>query len=372
MEMKKLIQYIKDNRTDTKVKVEDRWWGEMHIGTRAIFYDVPVLSGEKSVFAFISYPKKPMPKNGYPAVLLIHGGNGEAFYEMTKVWADRGFVAIAPDFNGKYAYSINERQHINEKGGNAGYGSVNDLHEENPWAYFSVLSAMRAIDVLFSLDCVNKNAVFSCGLSWGGFLQLLLSASDDRIKAAAVIYSSAYIFESEWGKNVLSVLSEEDRELWNNNIAPENYLKKITHPVFFTAGADDSAFKMENRRKTAIDITAPVYFGLRKEYFHGNFFGFEQPEATEFFMRVGKGERIPEPHTELKNGKLTVNAFGEDSLLSVCYTKDDVETTEIQKWQTREIKSGETFNVEKDITAIFVTEKLSDNTEWSSAMIRIK
>ena len=289
---------------------------------------------------------------------------------MSKVWADRGFVAIAPDFNGKYAYSINDRQRENEKGGNAGYGSVNDLHDENPWAYFSVLSAMRAIDVLMTLDCVDKDNIYSCGLSWGGFLQLILSAVEKRIKAASVIYSSAYILKSEWGKNRIAEQTEEDRKLWAENIEPSNYLKDITHPIFFTAGADDIAFKMENRRLTAKEINSPVYYGLRKNFPHGNFYGFEQPESAEFFKKIMNGETIPQPKVKIKSGKLTVKAFEKNSELKLCYTKDDVELNDKQELTENEIKDDETVAIGSDITALFITEKHKDGTLWSSEMIR--
>lgn len=369
--MKTLTEYISENRKGiSSVTTEDKWWGEMYSGMRAVFYDVPTVSAQKKVFAFIGYPKTEKPANGYPAVLLIHGGNGGAFYEMARLWADRGFVTICPDFNGKYAYSINDRQRVNPDGGNAGYGAIEDLHDENNWAYFSVLSAMRAIDVLLSLDCVDKNNIFSCGLSWGGFLQLMLSAVDDRIKASSVIYSSAYVSESEWGKKRLENLSESDREIWNDNIDPKNYLNDIKRPVFFTAGADDIAFKMEGRRKTAESIKAPVYFGLRKNFPHGNFIGFEQPESVEFFKRIADGKDVTKPSVTFKDGKLTVKAFDEKSELKLYYTKDDVVTTETQDWLEIKITDGETVKIKNDVTAFFVSEKLTDGTQWSSNIIR--
>lgn len=47
-------------------------------------------------------------------------------------------------------------------------------------------------------------------------------------------------------------------------------------------------------------------------------------------------------------------------------------TTEIQEWAEIKIKDGETLAVEKDVTALFVTERLKDGTEWSSEIVRIK
>ena len=369
--MKCLNEYIQENRKNEGVTFTDSWYGEMYIGIRSGFYDVPTTSGIKKVFAFISYPKAKKPENGYPAVLLIHGGNGAAFYEMAKIWADRGFVVITPDFNGKYAPSINERQLVNVDGGNAGYGSISDLYDEHTWAYFSVLSAMRAIDVLESLDCVDKNNIFSCGLSWGGFLQLLLSSVEKRIRAASVIYSSAYIMQSEWGEKVLSNLLEEDKKTWIKHIDPHNYLQNITSPIFFTAGADDIAFKMENRRKTAEAISSPVYFGLRKNFPHGNFYGFEQMESSQFFMSFVNGTSIPKPQICIDEGYIQATAGGENSSLSLCFTKEDVEAADRQEWEEIPLKDSEKTPLPLDCTALFVTEKTADGLLFSSNMVKL-
>ena len=371
--MKTLREYIKENRKDIiPVSVQDEWCGEICCHTRPVFYDVPTALGTKRVFAFISYPTAEMPANGYPAVVLIHGGNGAAFYEMSRLWADRGFVTIAPDFNGMYAHSIFERQLVNPDGGNAGYGSIQDLHDENTWAYFSVLSAMRAIDVLQGLNEVDKSNIFSCGLSWGGFVQLLLSSVDTRIKAASVIYSSAFVEQSEWGKiKLASFEKDEDKKLWIDYIDPHNYLQDITHPIFFTAGTDDVAFKMESRRKTAESISALTYFGLRKSFPHGNFIGFEQAETARFFMNSVKEKTIPQPKANIIDNKIRITAGEQTSRLSLCYTKDNVEITDKQIWEEISIRDGDLLPIPMDITAFFIVEITADGLQFSSNMIRI-
>lgn len=370
--MKNLVEYVTENRCDSIAKIEDGgWWGEIFISTKSLFYDVPTKAGNKKVFAFISRPKTPKPKNGYPAVLLIHGGNGQAFYEMTNLWAERGFVTIAPDFNGKMGKNINERAVANPDGGNAGYGSFDDLHDENPWAFFSVLSAMRGIDVLMQDADVDKNNVFSCGLSWGGFVQLLLSSVDSRIKASSVIYSSAYIQQSKWGENKFLNVSQDDKDLWLKTIAPENYLENIKSPVFFTAGADDIAFTMENRRKTAEKISSKCYFGLRKSFPHGNFWGFEQKESAEFFNSIKSGKEVISPSISRKNGKITAIASVKNSNLAVCYTNESLIDEDCQTWQEEKIVSKKSFTLSSDVTAFFITETTKDGLCFSSDLFKI-
>ena len=163
--MKKLSGYIKENRKlNQNVNVSYGWEDEIYENTKALFYDVNTTYGIKKVFAFVSFPTSKKPTGGYPVIILIHGGNGCAFYEMTKLWADRGYVAIAPDFNGTYAKNITQRKLDNEKADIKGYGSFHDIDAENPWAYFSVLSCMSALDFLLSQEIVNEEFIFSCGL----------------------------------------------------------------------------------------------------------------------------------------------------------------------------------------------------------------
>lgn len=371
--LKTLNEYVAQNRENiSAVSIRDKWYGEMYSNTRAVFYDVPTINGKKSVFAFIGIPKTRKPAAGFPAVLLIHGGNGSAFYEMARLWAERGFVTIAPDFNGMYAHSINERQLVNPDGGNAGYGSIRDLHDDNTWAYFSVLSAMRAIDVLQDLNEVDKNNIFSCGLSWGGFVQLLLSSVDKRIKAASVIYSSAFVEQSEWGQIKLAGFEkDEDKKLWIDYIEPHNYLQNITHPIFFTAGTDDVAFKMESRRKTAESITAPTYFGLRKNFPHGNFIGFEQMETTQFFMDCVEDKIIPQPTVSLIGNEIRIMAGEKTSCLRLCYTKDNVDITDKQIWEEIVIGNEVLLPIPTSATALFIVEITVDGLQFSSNMIRI-
>ena len=346
--------------------------GEMYSNTKSFFYDLETKSGKKKVFAFMSYPNTPKPKNGYPAVLLIHGGNGQAYFEMTNYWANKGFVTIAPDFNGRYATSINARQRENLLGGNSGYGSIDDLYHEDTWMYFSVLSAMRAIDVLIDDSEVDSNNIFSCGLSWGGVVQLLLSSIDKRIKAASVIYSSAYILDSIWGQKMMEKLSEEDKKVWNSFIDPKNYLKTISSPMFFTAGTNDVPFKMENRRRTATDIIAPVYFGFRKQFKHANFFGFEQNESIIFFKFLIENKPIIQPSVKFVDGVLKATKYDLNSELFLVYTNDDVVKTERQEWIEVPIKSNENIILNKDISAFFVIEKDKNNCQWSTNIIKIK
>ena len=369
--MIKLNEYVKANRKEGfSANVEYSWNGEMYSGTKALFYQVPSTQGMKKVFAFISYPKTEMPKNGYPAVLIIHGGNGSAFHEISDLWAQRGYVTIAPDFNGKYAKDLYARNHVNKDADITGYGSFKDMETPDPWAYFSVLSCMSAVDVLCADGCVDKANIFSCGLSWGGFIDLLFISQDKRVKASSVIYSSAFISDSEWAhsERACGEMPKEKWAIYDEYIDPKTYLKDITCPVFFTAGANDQAFTMENRRRTAEKINAKTFFGYRFSFRHGNFIGFEQKETDLFFKTVIKGKEPVTVDFELNGREITIKNADNNSEYFLVETKQSYTVADTLTWSETPFDGKITL---KDGTVTFFIEKKTGEYLFSSDVINV-
>lgn len=362
----RLEDYLKDKYVAGDVLVEYRGFGEIFDDTKAMYYSFK--AGEKTykVFAFISVPKRKKPKNGFPAVILMHGGNGAAYYEFTKKWADRGFVAIAPDYNARCGENLGARNIVNEQGGPAGYG-FNGVDTNEPWMFFSVLSSMKAVDVLCGMNEVDKSKIYSVGLSWGGVLNFSLMSQDKRIAAGSIIYSAAYAFNGEYGKPILENMPDEVRKNYFDNIEPTSYLDRITCPVLFTAGTQDQAFKMNNRQYTADKISGKPYYALRENFYHGNFYGFEQNESIEFFDALRAKKAVPEPKVvAMKNGKIKVKSFGGNSILKIVFTLEDLDKAPFCKWKAVRIESGDKIEIPSSCTAFFVTEKLKNGTIWSS------
>ena len=366
----RLDDFIKNNYVCGEVTTGNVDFWEVYSNTRAISYGFKIGEKDYKVFAFISFPTCKKPAKGYPVVVLMHGGNGAAYYEFTKKWADRGYIAIAPDFNAHTVENFGSRYIASEQGGPSGYG-FSAVDTDLPWAFFSTLSAMKAIDVLLMQKNADKNNVFSVGLSWGGYLNFLLMSQDKRIKAGSVIYSSAYTFCGEFGKTVLDGMREDVKKNYIENIEPTSYLKKITCPVLFTAGTQDHAFKMINRQKTADGISGKAYYAIRKDFYHGNFYGFEQNESIDFCDAIRKNGRIPQPKVVLlKNGGVKVKAYSENSRLNFLFTCDDIDKGQLQKWRSVLVASGDKIVLNKKCTAFFVTETMSDGSKWSSEMFK--
>jgi cephalosporin-C deacetylase-like acetyl esterase len=212
--MFELENYIKKYKTSYKTScfAEDAEF-DFPVGyenLNAIYYSV----GQCKVFAYIGIPKTEKPKNGYPAIILVHGGDGCAYYEWVKKWTDKGYVAIAPDFDANYATDPSNRRVANSLGGPKGYGSFKQLESEHPWTFFSVLSILNALDLLNAKQSVDKDKISICGLSWGGVLSLFALAVDHRFKSAIIIYSSAYVLDTEFFMDCFkgAGLTDEDKQ----------------------------------------------------------------------------------------------------------------------------------------------------------------
>ena len=120
-------------------------------GLQDILFDgVPVNGKKAPVFAYIGYPETPMPKGGYPAVLLVHGGGGTAFPGYARLWAKKGFAVLMIDwYNSRPVKDAYEGRKVKNKIPLAG-GTRNNIRE-------NVANMILAHSLLRSLPKVNKD-----------------------------------------------------------------------------------------------------------------------------------------------------------------------------------------------------------------------
>ena len=313
-------------------------------------------------FCFVGYPKTEMPKNGYPAVVLVHGGEGYAFFEWVKHWTERGYVAIAPDLSGHCAKDANERLLENPKGGPSGYGSIEDYTSDCPWLFFCVASVLAAMDVLSADERVDADKIVAQGISWGGFVLLTAASREKRLKAISVVYSSAFISDCEWGRaRGLGSFSREELAEYNENIDPQSYLWEIEMPVLFTAGMDDGAFTVQNRNKTAENILSQKLFSYRRSFIHGHVEGWSQEETTEFFERILAKKALP--LLALADGETIVENINVTELFIV-YTKEAPERKDICEWE--EIAASKAQDALGKAKAYFLYGKTENGLQFSS------
>ena len=362
--MKKLIDFIKEARSNgfTTVREIPYHFPEGYQDMKAIFYSA---GARNEVFAFIGVPQTAAPAGGFPSVVLIHGGDGCAYYEWVREWTNRGYLAIAPDFSAQYADGA-DRHAFNPNGGPCGYGSIDDFDSACPWLYFSVLSAMCAADVLYAHPQADRSAIFAQGISWGGFISLAFAAFEKRIKALSVIYSSAFISDSLWGrKRGLGTLSAGALAAYNRTIDPQTYLKDIAVPVLFSAGTDDGAFTVNNRRRTAAKISGRKAFSYRLNFQHGHAAGWSQPESAAFFRSVQTGQKMPSIAAVQRGSYAFAEADPAFAALSFVFTREDIRKKDICMWEEHSAAAGKSVSL-AGISAYFFTGKTSEGLVFST------
>ena len=240
-------------------------------------------------FAVIGKPTTEMPKGGYPAIVLLHGGSGQVYTKWVEYWTKKGYVAIAPDlFGNELGDSLTKE--VNPDGGpdETHSGSVNDnpTSPENSWVYHSVSIAVRCNNILRSLDYVNANQIGITGISWGGYVTCIVSGVDKRFSAFAPIYGSGFIYE---GSKFTGSYGGSNRQAWIDAFDPSSYLPYATKPMLFVSGIDDNCFPVEHRQRSADLVRGKTFYSQRYGFQHGYYWD-ETYEVYAFMQHVLRGE----------------------------------------------------------------------------------
>ncbi|MBQ9772778.1 MAG: hypothetical protein IJW23_13225 [Lentisphaeria bacterium] len=134
-------------------------------------------------FAYIGIPSTPMPKGGYPGIVMIHGGGGTAFPGWTKMWVDKGFIVISIDWYN--TMPVPKHKHI----------PTNSISERIPLPggkrqdhISNVANMAVAHSLLRSLKEVNPEKTAFVGLSWGSWYGTMLASLDNRFNGGILIY----------------------------------------------------------------------------------------------------------------------------------------------------------------------------------------
>lgn len=262
------------SRTVAVTAGEEREYPNSNGQTKAVFYDGPAYKGKPTtVFAYIGFPASPEPEGGYPAVVLVHGGGGCAFYEWVEYWNGKGYAAIAPDFYaqqyGSYALQ-NGGAHKNPDGGPTDSGSFKNTAEDckDSWIYHSVFNIISANNILRADERVNSDKIGLTGISWGSVLTCITAGVDYRFAAFAPVYGSGFLLETPGVSSRDYFTLPEDSVEWTRYYDPSSYLPYCNRPIQFTIGTNDSFFSPLLQSLSAGLCQGEVYNCYRWELRH--------------------------------------------------------------------------------------------------------
>lgn len=245
-------------------------------GLESFFYSALDWNGNPTKFyAYLGLPTGEAPANGWPAVVLVHGGGGTAFSEWVRRWNQRGFAAISMDLEGRLpdlSVSFAQRPRFDGSGPErVGVWGDADLPADQQWFYHAVAQVVLANNVLRNRSDINASSIGVMGVSWGGIITSVIAGVDSRFRFAIPVYGCGFLdgADGQFG-NVLSRYTLERRERILEWWEPSNYLPQATTPVLFINGTNDSHFPLDAWQKSADAVPGRAWQSARRGLSHGH------------------------------------------------------------------------------------------------------
>jgi hypothetical protein len=257
---------------------------------RGVLFDgVPysqALNGENKtkIFAWYGEPAGLSAGEKVPAVILVHGGGGEAYAVWVAEWVNRGYIAIAMSNGG----SVPDDSETWEYGGPAqsSFFSDNQNPLQDQWFYHSIASSMLCNSLLrddtFTTH-VDKNNIGITGISWGGIINTVIAGIDERLDFAIPVYGCGFLYDSPIYSRQFSIMSSVAQKFYLENWEPSLYTPLHTAPMLFVDGNKDLQFTLNIFGKTYETSNSAEKF-LRIEHLmgHGHTGGRRPEEIYDF------------------------------------------------------------------------------------------
>jgi len=213
--------------------------------------------------------------------VLVHGGGGKAFSQWARLWAARGYAALAMDLAGKGADGERLPDGGPDQGDEWKFLRLKD-GVKNTWPYYAVAAVMRGVSVLRSMPEVDRSRIGITGISWGGYLTCIVMSLDDRLKAAVPVYGCGYLHENSVWVPRLNGMPEEERRAWVENFDPSRYLPRCRIPVLWMNGTNDFAYPLDSYQKSYRAARGPRTLCITVAMPHGHEAGWARPEIGLF------------------------------------------------------------------------------------------
>ena len=256
-------------------------YGEAVGLTRPVWYAGPSYQGRATrVFAWLGEPTGEVAGKR-PAVLLVHGGGGQAFQEWARHWAERGYVALAMDTAGQGPEGKRHPQGGPGQGDETKFLPLEEAGAKESWTYHAVAAVLRGHALLAARSEVDAERIGITGISWGGYLTCLVAGLDARLKAAVPVYGCGFLGDnSYWRDRSLAALPLEARERWLRLFDPAQVIGEARGAVMLVNGMHDFAYPPDSHGKTGRLVPeARRQWSLRADMAHGHIWTFPEVDA---------------------------------------------------------------------------------------------
>ncbi len=266
-------------------------WGQRTGPVREVYYEGARRDGRPT--RVFGYYARPATGDGpFPAMLLVHGGGGKAFARWARLWADRGYVALAMDTAGRGPDGARLPDGGPDQDDETKFRDLGDGEADRAWTYHAVAAVVRGHSLLAGREEVDPGRIGVTGISWGGYLTCLVAAVDDRVKVAVPVYGCGFLQDDSYWRPRFEAMGPERRRRWVGRFDPSSYLGNVSCPILFVNGTNDFAYPLDSYRKTYeavpgfTDLANPDRLCVTLRMPHGHEQGWAPAEIGRFVDSV--------------------------------------------------------------------------------------
>ncbi|AGA29392.1 alpha/beta hydrolase family protein [Singulisphaera acidiphila] len=352
-------------------------WGAESDLIREVYYEGESFQGKPTrVFAYYGKPKGEGP---FPAMVLVHGGGGKAFREWAKLWAERGYAALAMDLAGHGP----DGPRLDDGGPDQDdHGKFQDFADSDVgqmWTYHAVAAVIRGHSLLAARPEVDAKRIGITGISWGGYLTCIVAGLDDRLKVAVPVYGCGFLNDNSFWLGQFKAMSPTLRDRWLSLFDPSKYLGGVRCPILFVNGTNDFAYPLDSYQKSYHLVPGPVDLCVTVRMPHGHSQGWTPQEIGLFVGSVLEGgkrlARLGAP--VIADGLASAAIESQTPLVQaeLAYTTDEGEWPK-REWKTVEATLSEgkasAMLPEKRPLVFFLTVKDDRGAVASSPHVELK
>lgn len=201
-------------------------------------------NGPNRIFCASAVPKE--RKGPFPVLFVFHGGGGHASGALALAIARKnpGCAAVAVDYNGQFRPSASPVTHWVTQ-----TESLRERHLDldpdplNFPMFHNVQAARRVLDWTQEQPWADPEKLGAVGISYGGWVSLILAGVDDRIKCVVTHVSAGGTegLHSRAGQPQYWEPSDQ-RSIWLAHADPIAYAAQTRAPVFLELAANDRFF----------------------------------------------------------------------------------------------------------------------------------
>ena len=307
-------------------------WLESGGPVKALTYSGEPYRGKPtSIFAYYATPES-VGQDGVPAMVLVHGGGGAAFEVWAKMWAERGYAALAMDLSGRDGQGERMEDGGPEQDEKSKFHDI-ALGVEEAWPYYTAAAVMRGVSMLASMPEVDEERIGITGISWGGYLTSLVIGLDDRLGCAVPVYGCGFLHNNSAWMPTFAGMPTDDRNLWVEIFDPSAYLSQAQMPILWINGTNDFAYPLDSYQLSYREPGSPRKLCVTVRMPHGHEPGWAPKEIGSCFKG---GAAMPSISNLTKDGQSVSASFESAKPIvsaELCYTCDDAGWSE-KHWES--------------------------------------